>query len=178
MEGLAVPSRPEGACTCLAWRPPASVSTTLPVAVPGAPLVEAPPMLAVGTTDGCVLFVRRSKSTQWERAAVLSRDPHVTCLDWAPNHGMPRDMLAVGTSSGVKILGLMGPSDQLAVEEIAELPPTDAAPWRVEFDISGQQMAASLDDGSVRIFKLSLIGTWVCTHTIRQQPEATIKLDS
>lgn len=146
---------------CLAWRPFSLAS--LPQ---GAAVEPIAPMIAVGTQQGASVWTYSTRTNGWTRAAVLREGAPCTCVDWAANHGNHVDLVATGRGAHVEVHGVSGRAGSLAVSRVATLEPeAGSGPvCKVEFDLSGLQLAASYDGPvpGVKVFAPNLAGVWEC----------------
>ncbi|CAG9861588.1 unnamed protein product [Phyllotreta striolata] len=159
-------------CSCLTWNP--SLNRL------------HPQMIAVGSddpnpTNGGKVFVYEynENSRRWIKLETISSlvDP-VHDIAFSPNLGRSYHVLAVGTKD-VKILNLTPVDDEqsaqsgvtkLDIETIAQFEDHNSLVWRVCWNLNGNVLCSTGDDGSVRMFKMNAINSW--------KPVAVLKGDS
>lgn len=137
-------------------------------------------MLVAGRpSGGAVVWWHDSKHGRWRRGPNLKSatnySSNVTAVAWAPPSGRPTHLVAIAHGRSISIWHLSGPADSLQVEEVAQLKAKGQV-LQMEFNMMGSWLAASIQAGTVQLFRPLLDGSWhllseVCSEQISDQKE-------
>mmetsp|Transcript_28106 Transcript_28106/g.59055 ORF Transcript_28106/g.59055 Transcript_28106/m.59055 type:complete len:141 (-) Transcript_28106:23-445(-) len=129
--------------------------------------------LVVGMADGAVLIWRFSdKANAWQNALALEaaelsrpRMAHLDCVhdvSWAADVGRSYHLIATASRDKSAKLWHLKESDlgdSLHATCACELAHSSQV-WRVEWNVCGSLLAASVDEGRVHVYKLDAKGEW------------------
>lgn len=170
--------------SCLSWNP--SLSKV------------HPPIIAVGSDDTnpvnptnpgkVIIFEYSENSRRWIKIDTLnSVTEPVHDISFAPNLGRSFHILAVATKD-VRIFNLvpnsseLGGSSKFDIQSVAQFDDHSSIVWRVCWNITGNILASSGDDGTVRMFKMNYLHSWIPVAILKgdgsQIPTENIKNNS
>ncbi|XP_072168675.1 nucleoporin SEH1-like [Diadema setosum] len=152
-------------CSCLSWNPSR----------------VHPPMIAVGSDSSdpsgggkVQIYEYKESERKWlkiETLNVITQAVHD--LAFAPNLGRSYHMLAIATRE-IRIMTLtpirrdqsVG-STRFEIKHAAQLDFKQSQVWRVSWNVTGTILAASSDDGYVRLFKANYLDKWKCIQELK-----------
>ncbi|XP_063951064.1 nucleoporin SEH1-like isoform X1 [Lytechinus pictus] len=153
-------------CSCLSWNPSR----------------VHPPMIAVGSDSSdpsgggkVQIYEYKENERKWQKIDTLNVITEaVHDLAFSPNLGRSYHMLAVATKD-VRIMTLkpmrrdqfVG-STRIEIRQAAQLVDfKQSQVWRVSWNVTGTILAASSDDGYVRLFKANYLDNWKCIQELK-----------
>jgi WD40 repeat protein len=108
---------------------------------------------------------------KWKRVADLhdkndKDSSKVVAVDWAPRLGRPHELIAVAYSNNrVALWSVKGRSDTPQIDEVAVLY-HEAAVWQVKWNIFGNWLAISCDNGEVCMWRPDFSGEWLLLNKV------------
>lgn len=150
-------------CSCLSWNPSRL----------------HPPTIAVGSDNanpaagGKVQIYEHSENERkWHRSGMLmSVTEAVHDIAYAPNLGRSYDVLAIATKDVIimrfdkKDPAMIGPAPGRNTP--IQLDHQGAQVWQISWNITGTILAASSDDGMVRLWKANYLDKWKCIQVLK-----------
>jgi WD40 repeat protein len=178
-----------GACTSASWHQHSNTdnSTTLGIVLetpdnndttapppPPPPTAAAvlPPMLVLGTaTEGASIWMLQESIMKWKKVADLhdktdKDSSKVVAVDWAPRLGRPHELIAVAYSNNrVALWSVKGRSDAPQIDKVAALD-HEASVWQVKWNMFGNWLATSCDNGEVCMWRPDFSGEWLLLNKV------------
>lgn len=160
-------------CSCLSWNPSC--------------YSKHPAMLAIGSDDsntsvgGKVIIYEYSEiNRDWMKVhTIMTVTDPVNDIAFAPNYGTLRHTLAIA-SKNVHIFVMralndnQGPGSEASkysVNEVAKFEDHNSKAWRVSWNVLGNVLASSGDDGKVLLWKANYLDNWRKAGVMKNIPE-------
>eukprot|EP01041_Mallomonas_annulata_P009522 gene9522-19799_t len=118
--------------------------------------------LVTGSCDNTVRIWRLLEGGWYEEPKSSASSPHsdwVRDVSWAPNTGMPYNIIASGSEDRTVCIWRQNDSDKTWTPTLMNR--FDAPVWRVSWSVTGNVLAVSTGDHKVTLWKQSVDETWV-----------------
>ncbi|KAJ3410845.1 epoxide hydrolase, soluble (sEH) [Chytridiales sp. JEL 0842] len=139
-----------------------------------------PQTLCVGLNLDAKLFRVDSNNNSWTHVQSLGgHGGMVTDVAWGPNLGREYELVATGCKDGVvRIFKLVvdegkggagrksGGGSRWKVDLVAAFDEHKAEVWKVEWNVLGNVLSSSGDDGKVRLWSATYLDDWKCKSVI------------
>lgn len=144
-------------CTSLSWSP-SIVSGALVTSYGAADEATTVKRLVTGGCDNLVKIWRFDHPNKWTEEIVLEgHSDWVRDVAWAPNIGMPKNMIASCSQDKTVIIWSHNEKTNTWVKKVIEFP--DAL-WKIEWTLTGDALAISCADNTISVWKENDDNNW------------------